>query len=100
MCATQNLVAAITLIIKKRVPNVFHVNTYLVCASCFKNAFNQSNIAIALVRECGTKVCRQFVCHHPSAVVAGLVVFRAWIAQANYEIFVHIVIVLFLFCCP
>src|SRR5215216_4069362 len=39
-----NLITTIIIIIEKRVADIFHVYPYLVCSSCFQNAFDKCYI--------------------------------------------------------
>src|SRR6476661_4101402 len=44
----KDLVAAITIIAKQSMADIFHMHAYLVCASCFKLALNECNVTIPL----------------------------------------------------
>ena len=46
--AAQNLVSAVTLVAEERMPQVFHVRTNLMGATCFENAFYKRHITEAL----------------------------------------------------
>ena len=48
LCASQNLVAPIALIVEQGVANVLHVHTYLVCAARFEHTLHKGYVAITL----------------------------------------------------
>src|SRR5574344_91209 len=47
-CAGQNFISAVTFIIKQRMPDMFHVNSYLMSPSRLQNTLNNSNISKSL----------------------------------------------------
>ena len=48
LCASQNLVAPIALVVEQGVANVLHVHTYLVCAARFEHTLHKGYVAITL----------------------------------------------------